>query len=241
MKIIITAAGAGLRFQKIGIRKPKYEIIVKGKSLLYWSLISLKKFFNEEFIFIFRKQAFHKTFVEQELKFLGIRRYKIILLNKLTRGQAETIMQAKRFIKKTDSILIYNIDTHISPKAILRSWFNYDGLIVTMKAKGNHWSFAKTGKNSSWACCVSEKKRISDHASVGLYYFKKFGDFNWVFNNYKNDIKMKWNEIYVCPMYQYLIDVGKKILVKDVPIKNVICLGTPNEISCIDPNFDKNN
>jgi choline kinase len=33
MKIIVTAAGLGNRFIKEGIKIPKYQIIVKGKSL----------------------------------------------------------------------------------------------------------------------------------------------------------------------------------------------------------------
>lgn len=240
MKIIITAAGLGSRFQKIGIKLPKYAIIAKNKSLFYWSMISLKKFFDKEFIFIFRKEIFNKKFIECELQKLGIKKYKVVLINKLTRGQAETVMFAKKYIKPSDSILIYNIDTHIKPASLSKTWFLYDGLIVTMKAKGDHWSFAKTNKKS-FAIEVSEKRRISNHASVGLYYFSKFSDFESIFKKYQNEIIKNWKEIYICPMYQYLINTNKRILVKDVPLKSVICLGTPDEVKIIDSNFVDNN
>ena len=55
MKIIITMAGEGSRFKKIGIEKSKYEIIAKDKTLFEWSMLSLVDFFSEEFIFIVKK------------------------------------------------------------------------------------------------------------------------------------------------------------------------------------------
>lgn len=241
MKIVITAAGLGSRFQKIGIKKPKFEIVAKNKSLFYWSLISLKKFFKEEFIFIFRKENFDRKFILNELKKLGIKKYKIVLLNKLTSGQAETVIKADKCLKAGDSILIYNIDTHIKPSSLMKSWFKYDGLIVTMKAKGDHWSFAKTQKNSSFAIEVSEKKRISSHASIGLYYFKKYGEFKNIFKKYGKQIQNDWKEIYICPMYKYLIEQNKKILVKDIPLSSMLCLGTPAEVERVDRDFIKNN
>lgn len=236
MKIIITAAGLGSRFQKIGIKVPKFAIIAKNKTLFYWSMISLKKFFQEEFIFIFRKETYDKKFIDSELKKLGIKKYKIVLLDKLTDGQAETVMLAKKHIKKDDSILIYNIDTHVKPSSISKTWFKYDGLIVTMNAKGDHWSFAKTN-NKGFATAVTEKVKISNHASIGLYYFKKFSDFESIYKKYKPEIVHLYKEIYICPMYKYLIDQKKGILVKDVPLKSVVCLGTPDEVKVFDPKF----
>ena len=55
MKIIITMAGEGSRFKKIGIKKSKYEIVARDKTLFEWSMLSLSDFFSEEFIFIVKK------------------------------------------------------------------------------------------------------------------------------------------------------------------------------------------
>ena len=63
MKIIITAAGNGSRFKNQGIKKEKYQIIANEKTLFYWSLISLKNFFEYEFIFIFQKENYEEEFV----------------------------------------------------------------------------------------------------------------------------------------------------------------------------------
>ena len=38
MDIIITMAGLGSRFRKVGYNCPKYIIVAKGKSIFYWSI-----------------------------------------------------------------------------------------------------------------------------------------------------------------------------------------------------------
>ena len=47
MKIIITMAGEGSRFKKIGIKKSKYEIVARDKTLFEWSMLSLSDFFQK--------------------------------------------------------------------------------------------------------------------------------------------------------------------------------------------------
>ena len=48
MKIIVTAAGRGKRFYDFGINKPKYMIYARHKPLFYWSIMSLKSFFDSD-------------------------------------------------------------------------------------------------------------------------------------------------------------------------------------------------
>lgn len=240
MKIIITAAGEGSRFQKVGIKKPKYKLIAKGFPLFYWSLISLKKFFDESFILIFRKDIYDKNFVEKWMKELGIQKYSVILIENITKGQAETAMCANQYLNKNDSILIYNIDTHINPDALSRQIENHDGCIVTTKIDGDRWSFAKIGSDG-FVDEVSEKIRISDNASVGLYYFKKWDYFMKIYENHKDNIKNKYKEIYVCPMYRYLINEKKKITIFNIELNDFCCLGTPEEIDVFDNNWMKYN
>ena len=46
LNVVITMAGRGSRFLQAGYKVPKYEIVVSGKSLFDWSLLSLKNFIN---------------------------------------------------------------------------------------------------------------------------------------------------------------------------------------------------
>jgi choline kinase len=172
MKIIVTASGGGRRFYDSGFQTPKYKIIANGHSLFYWSLLSLKSLRKYFFCLIFNRHNYDKQFVEIELQKLSIKNYKIIVLPKITDGQATTAMAANKFMKSNDSVVIYNIDTYIKPGIINRNIFKYDGNITTAKAKGNHWSFVKLGKNG-FATATSEKIRISSNCSIGSYYFKR--------------------------------------------------------------------
>ena len=66
MKIIITMAGEGSRFKKIGIKKSKYEIVARDKTLFEWSMLSLSDFFSEEFIFIVKKSDNSEEFIKEK-------------------------------------------------------------------------------------------------------------------------------------------------------------------------------
>lgn len=240
-KIIIPSVGFGKRFLDIGLNQAKYKIIANDKPLFYWSLISLKKFFDHEFIFIFRKDNYDKDFIEKWLEILKIKNYKVILLDEPTDGQASSVYKSEKYINDDDSVLIYNIDTYIIPDSLNDQILSNDGCIVTTKVPGERWSFAKLGEDN-FVKEVSEKIKISDNASVGLYYFKKWEDFKKVYLNKKDEVIKKYKESYICPMYQYLIDeYSKKISIFEIETKNFICLGTPEEIEEFDPNWIEKN
>lgn len=238
-KIIISAAGSGKRFIEYGINTPKYKIIANKKSLIYWALISLKNFFKYEFIFIFRKNNYEENFIKSELQELGIVNYKIILLDHETSGQATTIFLAQDLLNDDDEILIYNVDTHINYRSLNEDIFQNDGCIVTTNVPGNNWSFARVENGK--VIEVSEKIKISDHASVGLYYFKKWIDFKNIFIKHQKDIINKYKEVYVCPMYQYLINDNKIVKIFEINNKDFVCLGTPQEVNLFDPKWEINN
>lgn len=249
MKIIITAAGLGSRFAKEGINIPKYLIKARGKTLLEHSISTLSNFYNNEFIFIFRDIK-NQNEIENIINNLKnneghkIKNYHILSIDKLTKGQAETVLLANSFFDNNDeSILIYNIDTCVSDAQnhILKSDIenDCDGLIYTVKANGSHWSFAKTKSDSNEVIEVSEKVKISDNASIGLYYFKSFNEFKDVLVKNKIEIIKQFKELYIMPLYKYLIDKNKKIIIKNIPLDNFIPLGTPDEVYAFDNDYWK--
>jgi hypothetical protein len=128
------------------------------------------------------------------------------------------------------SLLIYNIDTFVNPLFISPSNIkkDSDGWIPCFKAKGNHWSFVKID-NFDWATNVSEKNRISEFASIGLYWFKVSSDF---IKAYKDSILINLNtERFIAPLYNSLIQDDKKISITDIPCNHIYPLGTPSELN----------
>ena len=90
MTIIITMAGAGSRFKKVGYKVPKYMIEVKGKTLFEWSMDSLLGYNEntEKYIFVVKKEDNSKQFIEHQCKKYKIDNFYVLEIDKLTDGQA---------------------------------------------------------------------------------------------------------------------------------------------------------
>jgi dTDP-glucose pyrophosphorylase len=243
MKIVITMAGKGSRFEKIGINKPKYKIIARGKTFFELSMLSLKDFFNEHFIFITREEIVDVDFISQTCNDLAIKNYDIITLDEFTDGQASTVNAIAKMFDDNDSIIVYNIDTYIKPGAINRNLINdsVDGFIPVIKASGDRWSFIKVNEEFK-VIDIEEKKPISNLASVGFYYFKSWSDYKNVYESYRDEIKQNYKEVYIAPMYKYLLNGnGKNFITQILNSDDVFILGTPEEVIEFDPDFIKGN
>ena len=113
---IIPMAGESKRFKNVGIKKPKFMIKVKDKTMFQHAIESLPFDFAKKVYFIclkdheeeFNVKQFIKNIMSQNFKDVE---YKIILIQQKTRGQVETVLSIKEFIDNVQPILIYNIDT----------------------------------------------------------------------------------------------------------------------------------
>lgn len=231
MKIIIAMAGEGSRFKKVGIEIPKHEIFAGGKTLFEWSMLSLKDFFNENFIFITRRKYYNRNFIKKECSKIGINNYVIHEIDYLTDGQASTVMCADELIENNDEVLIYNIDTYVKEYSIKKVDIKdkYFGFIPVFKSEGDKWSFVKVDKDKK-VVDVAEKVRISNLGSIGLYYFRTWSKFKSVYNSMKKSIKDEFHETYIAPMYKELISQQLEIGVKVIDETCVHVLGTPEDV-----------
>lgn len=231
MQIVITMAGQGSRFRKVGYTVPKHEIEVRGKSLFEWAMLSLQDFVDEKFIFVVRQYQYHPSALAKLIAKAGIKNYQLVEIDYLTAGQAATVMAAESALDPEDSVAVYNIDTFVEPGHILRADLrDCDGNLTTFTAPGDHWSFVALNEAGE-VTDVVEKRRVSDHASVGFYYFASFRQFAQVYHEYGSAIRREYGEIYVAPMYHYFLQQGAKLTISDVPYEAVHVLGTPEELA----------
>ena len=227
MNIVITMAGLGLRFREAGYTVPKYQIEVKGKTLFEWSMSSLENFFSEPFIFIVRKEDNATNFIQTSCAKMGIGA-KIIELDKLTRGQAETAMFASKFWIADEPLMIYNIDTYVEPGQLKPELIRGAGFIPCFTADGTHWSFVKLDESGK-AIEVREKVRISNHCSIGAYYFQSANLYVELYKNFYADDSGRVEQ-YIAPIYNRLIEQGAEVYIQDIPAEFVHVLGTPAEV-----------
>ena len=239
MYVVIAMAGEGKRFIDYGFNKPKFKLIAKGKPLFDWALSSLRCFY-EGTIFVFVSMKGFNDFISQRCEALGINSFRVVTLDARTDGQATTVMKGIQSLDRTKPLLIYNIDTYIKPDVLHTRDIKqgYDGWLLLFPAPGTHWSFAKLNKEGR-VIDVSEKNRISQFASTGLYYFKSTCLFKDAYLSMANAIKERYGEVYVAPLYNALIENKKIIGSKIIDFEDVISLGTPDEVLRFDLKFFK--
>ena len=102
-----------------------------------------------------------------------------------------------------------------------------DGGILVFDSIHPKWSYAKIDKNK-YVTEVAEKKVISRHATVGVYYWSKGKDYvNCAEKMIKKNIRIK-NEFYICPVYNEALKNKKKIIIETVD--KMWGLGTPEDL-----------
>ncbi|ENY8011783.1 glycosyltransferase family 2 protein [Vibrio fluvialis] len=231
--IMIPMAGMSSRFFNAGYSKPKYMLEAKGKTLFEHSVLSFEKYFKDElFVFVIRDVYETKKFVIDQIKKLGIKCFKIVCLDVETKGQAETVFLGLDSVDDNESLTIFNIDT-------FRPEFSYpdlsskeDGYLEVFQGSGDNWSFVlPENEESTLLVETAEKRPISDLCCTGLYYFNKVSDFKLSYNDYLNKPKELWEkgELYVAPLYNFLIKNGKSIHYHKIERDEVIFCGTPDE------------
>ena len=238
INIIITMAGLGSRFRNIGVNINKQDIVANGRTLLEWSLLSLEDFYQESFIFIAHKDRIDRHLFEDICLRLGIYRKQLVILDRMTDGQATTALAAEPYLDPLCPIMIFNIDTYLEKGSIGKRDIlpSYAGFIPLFSANDSRFSYASVEGNR--IVCIREKVCISPYATAGLYYFRSFRLFQDAYR--KTYEKTSTNEKYIAPLYQCLIDRGERVGYSFVnPPPHI--LGTPEELKAFCEHFCEDN
>ena len=230
--IVIPMAGKSSRFFKEGYNIPKYMLPLNNDSNVFKeSIKSFKRYFKTDFfLFITRSDFNVTTFVEKECIALGIINFEIVSLTQDTRGQADTVkIGLEKFkSKKNEDLYIFNIDSirinFLKPSSLFLK--NIDGYLEVFKGEGNHWSFVEADENN-FVKRTSEKIRISNFCSNGLYYFSSINLFLDTFMSL--EISNDYKEFFVAPMYNIIIRRGKKVKFILLDKNETLFSGTPHE------------
>jgi dTDP-glucose pyrophosphorylase len=231
-QICITMAGFGRRFLEAGYTLPKYRISVHGRHLFAWSMASLMQFIKQgaPCCFIVRRADESASFIRAEVERLGIAAWTLVEIDGPTDGQATTALLAEPSQERERAFLVYNIDTFVEPWALPADAPHGDGWLPCFPAVGEAWSFARAGADG----CITEvreKRRISSHATIGLYWFRSFALYQDVYRRYYSDGQNnEAGERYIAPVYNRLIRDGGNVYIHNVPAEAVHPLGTPAEV-----------
>jgi len=236
MKVVITMAGKGSRFRSVGIEEPKHRIMIDNRPMFAYAMSSLEDFFDCEFVFVVNEAYDDEPFISEQSSQLGIEEYEIIEVEDFTDGQATTAMQAEEYVPDDEEVVIYNIDTYIEEGTLRIDDVRGDGWIPVFQASGERWSFVAT--EDSQVTAVAEKERISNLATAGLYHFGAWSDFVTAYYKMRKDIKNQYGEVYIAPMYDWLISNSREVYAEQIPSDSVHVLGTPEDLIEFFPAFE---
>ena len=225
--ILVPMAGLGSRFIKEGFKVPKQLINIKDKHLIDISLDCLD-YKDCNLIFVVRDETVYNFHIDELLKKKFGDDIKIVVLDKLTDGSVCSCLYAEEYIDNDAPLVIHTLDIEFRPVYDPHSMndLDADGLLLTFKSNSSNYSYADVDEDG-YVKRTAEKKAISSNACVGIYGFKKGSDFcKYAREMIAKDIRTK-NEFYIAPLYNLLVDDGKKIVTSTVDKMHVF--GTPDE------------
>lgn len=233
LNIVIPMAGRGSRFQEAGYAFPKPLIDIRGKAMIEVVIDNLRPTVPHRFIFICQREHYEKYDLYNILKRATRNQFEVVQISGVTEGAACTVLCAASYIDSDEELVIANSDQYIEGgidgflSAAARGG---DGLIMTFPASHPKWSYARVDDHNT-VIEVAEKKVISSHATVGIYYYRHGHDFvQGAQEMIKKNIRHN-NEFYVCPVYNELLLSGKKISIYEIAADTMHGLGTPEDLT----------
>jgi NDP-sugar pyrophosphorylase family protein len=242
LNIVIPMAGRGSRFVKAGYQHPKPFIDVLGTPMIQRVVENLTPLESYRFIFLARRE--HEAYIKRHMSFAT----DVIYVDEVTEGAACTVLLAKELINTSGGLVIANSDQLVtwSERKLQTgggySWLEsnniqdmineckiheHDSMIATFYSNHPKWSYARLDGNDE-VVEVAEKKVISEHATVGVYYYKNGYEFVASAKEMiRKNIRVN-NEFYVCPVFNEMILRGKQIGI--YPVRDMDGLGTPEDL-----------
>jgi len=228
LNILIPMAGLGSRFEEANYTFPKPLIDIYGKPMIQLVIENLG--IEANYIYVVRKEHCERFNLKTLLNIMTPD-CKIVEVNEVTSGSACTTLMSEKFINNDDMLMIANSDQFIQWDPIN---FYYkmietkaDGGILTFESIHPKWSYAKLNENGIVEC-VAEKNPISNHATVGIYWYSRGSDYvKYAKQMIEKNIRVN-GEFYVCPIFnEYILD-NKKIITYDVD--KMMGLGDPESL-----------
>ena len=235
LNIIVPMAGRGSRFSKEGYKLPKPLIKVGHNEMVKVVIDNIAPTDKQHrFIFICLEEHIYKYGLGEKLREWSPG-CEIVTINRVTEGAACTVLLASEFFNNKNPMMIANcdqfIDTNIDDFITIVEKDELDGLIMTMDADDPKWSFVKLNEEGL-VTELKEKEVISNHATVGIYYFSEGSEFVSGANQMIANNERVNGEFYVAPVYNELIKKGKRIGTFSIgsDFNGMYGLGTPKDL-----------
>lgn len=237
MKVIITMAGHSRRFQRAGYKGAKAFLKIGDKKMIEHVVDMFNQ--NDEFYFVINREQ--ESFNNGEyVKFLeGISsRSHVVPIDSHEIGPCFSALQVPG-IDDDDEVIVTYCDFSVewNYERFLREARHFDASLPTFKgfhpASFGDTFYAYIKETNNHFEELREKASFTDnrheeHASTGIYYFRKWQYFKKYAEEVVEDKTRELPEAYVSLTFNNMFRDGLSIGVFEVD--NFICLGTPEDV-----------
>ncbi|MDA9697300.1 sugar phosphate nucleotidyltransferase [Candidatus Pelagibacter sp.] len=225
MIIVIPLGGVGKRFSDLGYNDPKPLIKVLGKEIIFWVLDNLILKKNDKLYIVYNNQLEKYSFEEYFGKYPYIN---FLKLDQNTQGPVETIYKLTGILEKNlknEGLLILDGDTFYKKNIINKINIKKHTIFYhKTKIEEPIFSYIKIKKKKIYE--IVEKKKISNNANTGAYYFNNIKKFNF----YANSALKKNRKIFVSEIYNLLLKKNEIVVAEKINENEFHCLGTPKQV-----------
>ncbi len=234
MKIVLLLSGDNKSFQDAGFLYPKPLVEIHGKTVVQRVIETLNPLIQQgwELIAVLRKEDIQRYHLDKVVQLLAPKS-KVVPINTKTAGAACSVLLAGSHFEPDEKMLIINGD-QILEHALADTIQKFvcatlDAGVVVFPDVHPRWSFVKCDDND-FVIEAAEKRPISLLATAGVYYFARYEDF---FISCKTMIQKNANidgNFYVCPIFNEMILMRKKIGVEHIKRNQYWSLSSPKDI-----------
>ncbi len=231
--IVIPMAGLGSRFVSAGYRDPKPLIDVFGRTMIEAVIENLRPAGDARFVFVCQREHFERYGLATVFQRSLGDSWSAVKLDGLTEGAACTVLAADGEIGGSSGMVVANADQIVDGGLTAFLEFaveaDLDGLVMSFPATSPKWSYARVD-DLGWVREIAEKRVISRHATVGVYYFRDGATYRDAATQMIAKGLRVNGEFYVAPVYNEVIAGGGRVRLFEVSANAMHGIGTPEDL-----------
>jgi NDP-sugar pyrophosphorylase family protein len=231
IEIVVPMGGGGKKFTERGFTFPKPLVEIDGRPMIELVVENLRPSEPHRFTFVCRQEHL-QAFALRDVLELIAPGCNVVSMPAATAGALCSVLLAAEFLSSDHELLVANADQQVDVgiDAFLAGARRggWDGYVMTFPSTHPKWSFVRL--EGDLVVATAEKRPISQHATVGLYYFRQAmmlldGAERMLEKNASVD-----GQFYVCPVYNELILAGRRVSHYPIAREQMHSLGTPEDL-----------
>lgn len=239
MNIIIPMAGPDDLMQRHGYPFCKPLIEIANLPLIQHAWKALAALEPTKAVFVIRKEDDLRFHLADVLHLLEPRSV-VVRADGPTAGAACTTLLAVEHIEPEEELLIANGDQVLlfGIAEAIRDFRarQLDAATVVFESLHPRWSFVRLDENRM-VVEAAEKRPLSKYATAGVYYFRRGADFIAAAQTMISKGAHVNGAYFVCPSFNELVLLQKRIGVWEIPRSHYVSLATPQAIEEYEKSF----